>query len=262
MELYFYMCSKFQGKSVITDLVKLLQENGLVLTMKRGQTLDGKLGPVPYAGDVFSFVEHAYRDDQFTNPVDLEFCGGPRFRIETITRLKYPEPDIPRRDYICLTCGGLMLGPNYNYVSTLLSFGTTPEAPETDSPFFEDGAQFTSHLGMKLFEYLEPMYGWLEYPTCDFLSRAAIRDRKELNTFYWGNYFGKEYIDKYGADFFLDSPCWRKEVLSNGSIYLQTSEFYTRPLDGKEKTRLQKYLSPQGIIVYEDNPFSATQTAA
>jgi hypothetical protein len=262
MNLYFYMCSNFEGRSVVSDLVKIFQDNGLVLTMEIGKTQDGKLGHFPYRGEISPFVDHAHLDEEFTNPTDLEYCFGPRIRIETITRLKYPEPDIPRRDYITLTCFGMMLGPNYNYVSTLLNFGTAPEAPDTESPFFEAGAQLMSHLGNQLFVYLKPMYGWLDYSPYDFLSGAAIRDRKELDTFYWGNYFGKDYIDKYGSNFLLNTPCWQKEILVDGSIYLQASKFYTKPVQGKQKKMLEEYLKPNRVTLSE-NPFSfAAKNAA
>jgi len=156
----------------------------------------------------------------------------------------------------------MMLGPKYNYVSTLLNFGTTPESPETDSPLFEAGAQLMLHLGKQLFVYLKPMYGWLDYGIHDFLSGAAIRDRKELDTIYWANFYGKEYIDKYGSQLFLDAPSWRKEALLDGSIVLQVSELYTKPLSGEEKTKLQQYFSDRGINLSNENPFEEHYNAA
>jgi len=255
MQLYFYMCSNFQGKGDVAHLVEIMRKHDLVLAWKHCNTLDGKLGPIPYYGEISAFVDNAYHFEKFANPSELVYSGGPRFRFEAITRLKYPEPDIPRYDYITVTCSGMFLGESYNYVTTLLDFRTTPERPDIASPYFEDGAQLMVKLGFNLFEYLKPVYGWLDYSPYDFLSGEAIRDKQEFDTLYWGNFYGSQYGKKYGETFFLESPCWRKTKLPDGSIYLQTSENYTKPISGKKKLELQKYFSPSEITLTSENPF-------
>jgi hypothetical protein len=256
MQLYFYICSNFQGKSDVTHLVEIMCENDLVLAGKHGEGPNGKLGPIPYQGDIPAYIKNAYHYEKFTKPSELVYSGGPRFHFEAITRLKYPELDnIPRSDYITVTCGGMMLGESYNYVTALIDFRTTPERPDIESPYFEAGAQLMAKLGIELYGYLKPIYGWLDYSPYDFLSGEAVRDRKELDTLYWANFYGPQYIEKYSKSFFLDSPCWKKEKLPDGGIYLQEREFYTKPVSGKKKLKLQEYFSPYRIALASRNPF-------
>jgi len=136
-----------------------------------------------------------------------------------------------------------------------MDFRTTPELSDTSSPYFEEGAQFLVQLGIDLYESLRPRYGWLEYAPHDFPSLATVRVEKELNNLYWGNYFGPQYVEKYGSKFLLDSPCWRKELLPDGGVFLQLSELYTQPVSGAQQRMLQEYFSSRGITIYADNPF-------
>lgn len=255
MQLNLFMCSEFQEKSDVIRLAEIMLENDLVLALKRGKTTDGKLGPIPYYGEISEFVEYAYHNEEFIDATEIIFSGGPRFRFEAITRLRYPEPDLPRSDYITVSCTGRMQGRNYNSITTLVNFHTSPVSPDIETPYFEDGAQLILKLGIEFYKYLKPWYGWLDYPPHDYLAREAIRDRKEFNTLYWANLFGPPYIKKFGSRIFLDSPVWKKEELPNGGIYLQLSEYYTKPVAQEEKVKLRDYFSSAGITLYSGNPF-------
>jgi len=146
------------------------------------------------------------------------------------------------------------LGGSYNYVSVLMNFGAASTWPD-ESPYFEEGTQLMLKLGLDMYKYLRPWYGWLDYSQYDFLSREAIRDGKELDTLYWANFYGPQYVEKYGGKFFLESPCWKKEILSDGGVFLQLSERFTRPVSGENKRILQEYFSPNGISLSRGNPF-------
>jgi len=254
MELYFFMCSKYRGAKDVTRLAEIMKGNDLVLAWKRSETPDGKLGPIPYWGKTSTFVEDAYRGNEFVNSHEIVNSSGPYFGFEVITRLKYPEPDVPRFDYITLSCGGHMLGRSYNFVSVLIDFHT-PEAPDIESPYFEEGAQLMLKVGIELYTYLRPWYGWLDHSQHDFISFEAIRDRKELDTIYWANFYGPQYVEKYGPNLFLDSPAWKKEKLPDSGIYLQLSEFYTKPASGEEKLKLKDHFSPHGLALSHGNPY-------
>ena len=254
MQLYFYMCSNFNGVKDVQRLVEIMLENDLVLSGRPAKTPDGKLGINPYEGSVSSFVETVYHDREYKNASEIVNSFGPHFNFQVITKLGYSTYDIPRYDYITVRCVGFMLGQNYNYVSAAINFHTF-ESPDYESPYFEDGVQLMRKLGMEFYDYLQPWYGWLDYDQHDFLSFEAISERKELDTLYWANFYGPQYIEKYGLNTFQKSPCWKKEELPDGGIYLQLSEYFTKPVSGKEKWELQEYFSPYGVSLSYGNPF-------
>jgi hypothetical protein len=256
MQLYFYMCSQFQGLSDVARLVEIMLGKGMVLTQKSASTTPGgRLGELPYDGEISAFIEHAYQNDEFINAPEIVKSWGPSFSFRTITRLKYQDIKIPRPDYITMHCVGFRFGESYNYISVLINFNIF-DAPEHTSPYFEAGTQLLLDLGQEFYQYLKPWYGWVDHTGFDFLSQESIRDRKELDTLYWVNFFGPQYIEKYGADFFLDAPAWKKQKLADGGVYLQMSEFYTKPVGGEAKRKLQEYFSPSGIHLSSiDNPF-------
>jgi hypothetical protein len=255
MELKLFICENFQEVTNVKHLVEIMQDHNLVLTNEYGKLADGKLGFMPYQEKISTFVERAYRNKDIVNSLEIVKSSGPRFHFEAITRLKYLEPDIPRFDYITIICGGQMLGETYNNVSLLIDYHI-PQLPDFKSPYFEEGTQLMIKLGKEFNEYLRPWYGWLDHSQDDFLSFEAIRDRKELDTLYWVNFYGPSYIEKYGADLFLNSPCWKKETLPDGGVFLQLSEFYTKPVNGEAKRKTQEHFALNGIkLPHSGNPF-------
>jgi hypothetical protein len=249
MELYFFMCSNLHGVTNVARLVELLTDNGLILTQDYGKTADGKMGPIPYQGDISTFVENAYHNDEYITASKISASWGPRFRFGVITRLKYPEPDVPRSDYITMECAGHFLGENYNYVTIFVNFHTHG-SPDIDSPYVEDSALILCTLSKILYTYLKPCYGWVDYPHAPFLTGEAIRDRSELDTLYWINYFGPQYVEKYSKEFLMSIPGWKKEELNDGGIFLQLSPQLTENDNEKLGDELKEYFSPLKINYY------------
>jgi hypothetical protein len=52
-------------------------------------------------------------------------------------------------------------------------------------------------------------------------------ERLELRHLFWVNYFGKQFIEKYGRDFFLNTPAWRVEEIGEGILIKVTQQFLT-----------------------------------
>jgi len=255
MRFYSYMCSQFQGKSDVSRLMETVREKGLLLTREKVSMPGRGLVLIPYEGEISAILDNSYRNYEFINASEITNSSGPSFYFEAITKLKYQDFNTPRPDNIMLVCGGLMLGQSYNYVDVFFNF-RTPDVPDHKSPYFEAAIQLLLSLSLEFYGYLKPWYGWMDYDQNKFLSQEAIRNRKDLNTLYWANFIGPQYIDKYGADLFLDAPVWKKEKLADGGIFLQQSEFYTKPVSGDEKRKLQEYFSSFGIKLATGNPFN------
>jgi hypothetical protein len=248
------MCSQFQGKSDVSHLMEIVREKGLLLTRDKVSMPGSGLIQIPYEGEISALLENSFHNHEFINASEIVNSSGPSFYFQAITKIKYQDFNTPKPDNIMFVFGGLMLGQSYNYIDVFTNF-RTPEAPEHKSPYFEEATQLLLSLGLEFYQYLKPWYGWMDYDQNKFLSQEAIRDRNELNTLYWANFIGPQYIEKYGANLFLDAPVWKSVRLNDGGLFLQQSENYTHPVSGEEKRKLQEYFSSFGIKLATGNPF-------
>jgi hypothetical protein len=254
MRLMLFMCSQFQGKKDVVRLMEIVREKGLLLTRDKVSMPGRGLVQIPYEGEISALLDNSYRNYEFVNASEIVNSSGPSFYFEAITKLKYQDFNTPKPENIMLVCGGLMLGQSYNSVDVFTNF-RTPDAPDHKSPNFELAIQLLLGLSLEFYGYLKPWYGWMDYDQNDFLSQEAIRDRKELNTLHWANFIGPQYVEKFGSNLFLDAPIWKKEKLADGGIFLQQNEFYTKPVSGEEKRKLQEYFLSFGIKLTSGNPF-------
>jgi hypothetical protein len=86
-------------------------------------------------------------------------------------------------------------------------------------------AQAQAGFAELLYPHLRPKYGWIDEPSGNLPSAKSIAaTRREY--IFWANFFGPEYVERYGRDFLLNAPGWKVEQLDDGGILYVATESY------------------------------------
>jgi|SRR5690554_4728371 len=102
-------------------------------------------------------------------------------------------------------------------------------------------------LAEKLIAKYSFKYGYFDLSGDDDLSEKAIAAIR-LKRIYWANFYGRPYVEKYGKEFLLGAPGWKKRELSDGTIeYILTESPFTRPDPTLEK-EIKEYFAPKAKV--------------
>ncbi|MFP9115073.1 hypothetical protein ACLI1A_14135, partial [Flavobacterium sp. RHBU_3] len=79
----------------------------------------------------------------------------------------------------------------------------------------------------------------------------------EINWLFKYNYFGMQYIEKYGRDFFENFPCENKEYITEGIIRINLVKDIFEEIDKNLKEKVREYLDHFSIPIkfYNHNKF-------
>ena len=85
------------------------------------------------------------------------------------------------------------------------------------------------------------------------VSQRFVGDNLEvcLPGVYWGNIFGKLYVDWFGEKKFLTLPCYLKEKLPGGSYYVQSSDdlyYFDKPKAINHDKAIRKHLNARAFF--------------
>lgn len=106
-------------------------------------------------------------------------------------------------------------------------------------------------LGYILYPYLSPLYGWIDKAGDKTLGAKSVK-RTELKYIFWANFVGPAYVQKFGRDFLLNAPGWKKEELEDGGILYVVCERFTDWLKKKPKAVLDYFRAQiPGIKLYQ-----------
>jgi hypothetical protein len=87
-------------------------------------------------------------------------------------------------------------------------------------------------LGCVLYRLFRPKYGFIDEGGANAPSPRMVKNT-ELKSILWTNFLGPAYVEKFGHDFLMEAPGWKKERLDDGGIlYVVTksfSEWWTKP---------------------------------
>lgn len=237
----FYICSELRGAADVIRLAEIAVSQGLVLTNKNAPLPDGRTSPIPYHGDLQEFVTKVYKHIEYVEAPRILDCWGPAFSFAAITRLKYNDIDVPRPDYIMAKFHGHLQNPRYNHIDAYIPYR------DEDNIYIEEIAKTVLRLGKAFYDYLQPSYGWLDDSDNKINEQESIQRGKKLSTISWANFWGADYVEKFGKIFLLNSPGWKTEELADGGIFYQVAESFKDPISLDLKNEISSYFAPAGV---------------
>ncbi len=106
-----------------------------------------------------------------------------------------------------------------------------------DTPLFnreelhrEYYAQLLLRFAKALYAILHPVFGSIDF--CSNRTREKDVQALEIPHIYWANFFGPEYVEKYGKEYFLKAPGWLHEELDDGGILYVLAPVMARRVKG------------------------------
>jgi len=91
-------------------------------------------------------------------------------------------------------------------------------------------AQLLLRLAKELYTILHPVFGSIDF--CSNRTREKDVEALEIPHIYWANFFGPEYVGKYGKEYFLKAPGWLHEELDDGGILYVLAPVMARRVKG------------------------------
>jgi len=64
----------------------------------------------------------------------------------------------------------------------------------------------------------------------------------------WGTIFGEPYINMFGKEKLLNTPCYKTETIGEKAVFLQASESIFNPVEENIKNKIKKYLDEDAFV--------------
>ena len=75
-----------------------------------------------------------------------------------------------------------------------------------------------------LYQSYRPKFGWIERGLLSGYTTMEQIQNLEISHVYWANFFGPDYVEKYGREYFFGAPGWRCCLLADrGCMYVLSS---------------------------------------
>lgn len=175
---------------------------------------------------------------------------GAKFTEFGIPSPKYIDPikrynEEPERTNFDFQFAGLTYTVDFTVeLGYLYIFGTIDHKEEHKNKL---SASTVLDLTEKIIPGFSFQYGFLDMEGEDRLTEKTIESVR-LKKIFWANFFGKPYVEKYGKEFLLGAPGWKKRELSDGTIeYILTEDLFTPP-DPSLENAIKEYFAPKAKI--------------
>jgi hypothetical protein len=116
---------------------------------------------------------------------------------------------------------------SFGYIHSPRSFRMGQPVKPTKPEQVEAVASGQVALALLLYNELRPVYGWIDEPGENEPSTKSIQSA-DLKYLFWANFYGPSYVERYGRDFVLGAPGWKKEELDDGGVLYVVDESYIR----------------------------------
>ncbi len=81
-------------------------------------------------------------------------------------------------------------------------------------------------FAQQLYDVFRPRYGWIDELGENAPGGRTISERK-LKYIFWANFFGPDYVGKYGSSFLKNAPGWKKGDLTDGGfLFVVTKQYW------------------------------------
>ena len=108
-------------------------------------------------------------------------------------------------------------------------------------------------IGREIEDILSPLYGRVHdvadsnHLIFTVTEEKTFKVMEKIPAAFWGNYFGKHYIDKIGREKLLGFKGYKVEELNNGDIYIQTTPNPLNPSSREDRKAQHKLAKVIGV---------------
>jgi hypothetical protein len=137
------------------------------------------------------------------------------------------------------------------FISSIGTLMLMVPADHLDPQIDEQHAQGLLKLAFELYPLLRPLFAWVDVAGDNAPKEREITNLR-LRQMLWANFYGPEYVQKYGREFLLNAPGWRKEELSDGGIaYILSKHCFDKTQQVSNK-KIVDYFHPKARVkVYQ-----------
>lgn len=128
----------------------------------------------------------------------------------------------------------------FGFLESSRCFIVSQPARFTDLSMVDDLAKGQLDFACLYYPTLRPRYGFIDERGENEPSSKSV-ELVELKSILWANFFGPEYVEKYGRDFLLAAPGWKTEELDDGGILYVTRESFVDWWKSKPKEILDYF---------------------
>jgi len=230
----FYQCYGFNNKEDVLEVIKTIQDCGVVLA-KHQKEHGEPPQTLPYIGSAREYVNEGYRE--------VELVDGDGVPVHL------------RRGPNCLSGAGLIenvvsgLNQTFSFVFDMFGekFNMVSGSLITRREDLDVFAGFFLEVAKAIYPILRPAIGIVDYsggvPGTIFKEVSARKTKR----IYWATFLGPDYVNKFGKEYFLNAPVWKKETLPDGGIFLQTNEHITKSSEISTLDEVRSYFSKIGV---------------
>lgn len=236
-----FTCSRLKGPADVIRLAEIAVSQGLVLGHEYVRMPDGLAGVIPFRGEIQELVSKVFKDREYVDAPRLINCMGPFFSFGALIELKQNGRSPVKSNAVSIRVEGHLTSHRYNYVAASASYY---ESKDTHT---ESVVSSLVRLAKAFYGSLQPSFGWLDYSGNKVLEMEYIQSGKKLSTISWANFWGADYVEKFGKEYLLNSPGWKTEELVDGGVYHQVSESFKKPISLDLKNELASYFGQAGV---------------
>lgn len=103
-------------------------------------------------------------------------------------------------------------------------------------------------LARRLYTIYRPQFGWIERDLLSGYTTQADIVAQTIPHIYWANFFGPQYVEKYGLAFFEQAPGWLCEVLGDGGcLYVLSPDTNRKKGAAQLETAVKDYFSVESV---------------
>jgi len=231
----FYKCNGFNEKSDVTKAIMVMLSHGVTLEKHRKES--GRPPQVlHYIGSVDEYVNEEYQEVELIDgdKVPVHLREGPNYLSGVGLIEKIKDSDKQQS----LSFGFEMFGKKFNKVD-----GSVITSEDNIDAY----ARLFLEIASSIYPILRPAFGIVDYSgmTGGTIFKEVLACKTK--TIYWSTFFGPNFVNKYGREYFLNAPTWKKSELSDGGVLIQLNENLKNPRDFVALDEVKKYFSAIGV---------------
>lgn len=128
--------------------------------------------------------------------------------------------------------------PEFNYASFIVGIDYLSK---------DDNYEEFIKLCKKIVRKIDPVYGFITNYSLPN-SRAPYNLNIRLPEIRWMNFYGKPYVEMFGKEKLLSTPCYKAEVVTEDIIVIQATENLFEDVPDEVKTNIKMHLGEDAFV--------------